>query len=198
VCTLAALPEGAGGSGGRASSPGEAAFTKANRLININEGPAAFGNSEQAIAIASDFSRSMKALQAVGFKSTGSSNRGYSASKHEFLTFCDLRPHQCIILVHVPELRRYSAEAKDTLGDLCWMRGQAALRNQKVGTNGMKVVIGMRGIALYDRVMTGTYVADAKDGNAGLASTSRSAKELLPGYFDDALNRSSAASESSP
>jgi hypothetical protein len=171
---------------GRVNTPGKAAFDKANQTITRYEGSTAFGNSAEGIASASDFSRSMKSLQAIGFR--GGREDGYSASKHEFLTYCDLRPSQCIILVHVPELRRYSAAAKDTLCDLCWMRGQAALRNQKVGTNGMKLVIGVRGIVLYDRIMTGTYVADATEGTPGLASTSRNSTELLYSYFDDALN----------
>jgi hypothetical protein len=170
---------------GRVKTPGRAAFDKANQSITRHEGSTAFGNSAEGIAIASDFSRSMKSLQALAFQ--GGRPEGYSASKHEFLTYCDLRPSQCIILVHVPELRRYSSDAKDTLCNLCWMRGQAALRNQKAGTNGMKLVVGVRGIVLYDRVMIGKYEPDATEGTPGLASTSRNSQELLYSYFDDAL-----------
>ena len=191
ISGLAAIPSGTGSRS--SNTPGKAAFTEANRLITRNEGSIAFGNTPEGIAIASDFSRSMKSLQALGFK--GGRENGYSASKHEFLTYCDLRPTQCIILVHVPELRRYTAEAKDTLCNLCWMRVQAALRNQKAGTNGMKVVIGVRGIAIYDRVMTGTYVAEATEGNDGLASSARYSEELLYSYFDDAQKGAAAPSQ---
>jgi hypothetical protein len=160
------------------------AFDAANRQINVNHGEVAFGNSGRAIAVASDVSRSMKVLRELGFE--GGKKDGLSVSKHEFLTYCDLREGQCIVLVHVPELRRFTADAKDSLASMAWGRTQAALRQQNAGAPGMKVVVGMRGIALYDRVMSGQFVANSEAQDNGLAATVKDGREDLKRYCDEA------------
>lgn len=166
------------------SSPGEAAFEAANSQIDVNNGTVAFGNNSQAIAVASDVSRSMKLLRDLGFE--GGKKNGLSLSKHEFLTYCDLRQEQCVVLMHVPELRRFTSGAKDSLANLAWGRTQTALRQQNVGSPGMKVVVGMRGIALYDRVMSGQYVADPETKESGLLKTVKDGRDELKDLFEGA------------
>lgn len=181
---LVAGPLGAGMAGGSGSSQPRSAFDAANRQIDVNHGQAAFGNSPTAIAVAGDVSRSMKVLRELGFE--GGKKDGLSASKHEFLTYCDLREGQCIVLVHVPELRRFTAGAKDSLANMAWGRTQAALRQQKAGAPGLKVIVGMRGIALYDRVMSGRFVADSEAQDNGLSGTVEDGREELKRYFEAA------------
>jgi len=160
------------------------AFDAANQQIDANHGEVAFGNSSRAVAVASDVGRSMKVLRELGFE--GGNKNGLSASRHEFLTYCDLREGQCIVLMHVPELRRFTAEVKDSLAKLAWGRTQAALGQQKAGVSGMKVVVGMRGIALYDRVMSGHYVADSEAQENGLTGTVKDGRNELKRYFEEA------------
>jgi hypothetical protein len=150
----------------------------------VNHGEVAFGNSSSAIAVASDVARSMKVLRELGFE--GGKKNGLSMSKHEFLTYCDLRDGQCIVLIHVPELRRFTTGAKDSLATMAWGRTQAALRQHNLGTPGMKVVVGMRGIALYDRVMSGQFVADAEVKDNGLTATEKDGRDELERWFDEA------------
>jgi hypothetical protein len=169
---------------GHSSSSGAGAFELANSQIDLNNGPVAFGNNDKAIAVASDVSRSLKALRDLGFE--GGKKNGLSVSKHEFLTYCDLRERQCIVLMHVPELRRFTSGAKDSLAKMAWGRTQTALRQNNVGAPGMKVVVGMRGIALYDRVMSGHYVADADAKDNGLGNTVKDGRDDLERYFEEA------------
>ena len=177
-------PLGSWMAGTSGSSHPRSAFDAANRQIDLNQGQVAFGNSSQAIAVASDVSRVMKVLRDLGFE--GGNKNGLSVSKHEFLTYCDLREGQCIVLIHVPELRRFTTGAKDALAKMAWGRTQTALRLQNAGTPGMKVVVGMRGIALYDRVMSGRFVADAEAKDDGLAQTTQDGRDELERWFDEA------------
>ena len=178
------LPLGPWLAGGSGSSQPRSAFDAANRQIDVNHGQGAFGNSSKAISVASDISRSMKVLRELGFE--GGKKNGLSASKHEFLTYCDLREGQCIVLIHVPELRRFTAGAKDSLANMAWGRTQAALRQQNAGAPGMKVIVGMRGIALYDRVMSGRFVADLEAQDSGLAGTVNDGRGELERHFEAA------------
>lgn len=173
------------------SSRHTSAFEAANDQIDVNKGQAAFGNSGQAIAVASDVSRSMKVLRDLGFE--GGSKKGQAASQHEFLTYCDLRARQCIVMIHVPELRRFTSGAKDSLATMAWGRTQAALRQQNAGTPGMKVIVAMRGIALYDRVMTGQFTADPDTKDNGRTATISGGRDELEQMFNEAASKSETA-----
>lgn len=165
----------------------QSAFDEANRQIGVNHGAVAFGNSSRAIAVAGDVSRSMKTLRELGFE--GGKKNGFSVSNHEFLTYCDLREGQCIVLIHVPELRRFTAEAKDSLAAMAWGQTQTALRQRKAGTPGMKLVVGLRGIALYDRAIMGDYVSDPEAKDSGLKETLKDGRDELERAFDRASQR---------
>lgn len=168
---------------GSGSSQAPSAFDSANTQIDANHGAVAFGNNSKAIAIASDISRSMKVLRNLGFE--GGKKDGLSASKHEFLTYCELRDGQCIVMMHVPELRRFSSGAKDSLSKMAWGRTQAALRQQNAGLPGMKVIVAMRGIALYDRVMTGHFAQDGEAVTSGLMETIKGGRDELKRWFNE-------------
>ena len=167
-------------------APGKAEFEEANHTIDFNRGTVAFGNSTRATAIANFFSQEMKQFRENQFQ--GGKKNGFSASEHEFMTYCDLRTNQCIILVHVPELRRYTSEAKNSISILGWETAQRLLRERKVGQVGMKLFVGVRGAIFYERVMTGNYIPNPSEENTGITSTKEGfdSKEQLYGAFDDA------------
>lgn len=155
--------------GRRAGGPGEAQFTLANRQIEMNRGNAAFGNSPKAVMVAERFSSNMKKLRGVLFQ--GGKQEGLSLSHHEFLTCCELQETQCALIVHVPELRRFTDSAKASLGTLAWFTAQQALQGEGVGRPGMKVAVGLRGIVLYDRVLMGTFTPDLSGSTNGPSET---------------------------
>jgi hypothetical protein len=166
---------------GSSLSKPHSAFDAANEQISVHHDRVAFGNSDKAIAVADKISRSMKTMREVAF--AGGKKNGLSMSGHEFLSYCELRDGQCIVMVHVPELRRFTSGAKDSLAKLAWLMTQAALTSEKAGTPGMKVLVGLRGIALYDRVMKGDYVSDATTKENGLVETVKDGREVLEVAF---------------
>jgi hypothetical protein len=137
---------------------GEAEFKAANGQIDSYSGTVAFGNSPQAIAVAVKFSQTMKELRSGLFE--GGKKDGLSVSRHEFLTHCELHDGTCAIIVHVPELRRFTGEAKDSLADLAWIIAQTMVHDQAAGQPGMKLAVGLRGVLSYDRVLVGKVVSD--------------------------------------
>jgi hypothetical protein len=165
------------------SDPGVAMFEAANSQIDSHQGTVAFGNNLKAIAAAQTFSSTMKTIRDVAF--SGGKPGGLSASKHEFLTYCELRDDECIFLVHVPELRRYKSDAKDSMGEVAWRLAQMSLLKSGAGHPDMKLHVGLRGIALYDRVLSGVYVPNATKDNNGLRSTERGGRpeKILQAVF---------------
>jgi hypothetical protein len=176
----------------RARQPGEAQFNVANHQIEMYRGNAAYGNSPKALAVATRFSSNMKSLRAALFDAGKPS--GFSVSHHEFLTCCELQATQCVLIVHVPELRRFSASAKDSLGTLAWLTAQQALQTEQAGKPGMGVAVGLRGVTLYDRVLIGTYAPDSSSTTNGPSETitgPHPEKTLFP-WFQSAETQASA------
>jgi hypothetical protein len=158
-------------------------FQGADHNISINRGTVAFGNSPQAVAVAAEFAKNMKLLREALFEKGKTSV--FSATKHEFITHCELREGSCVILVHVPELRKFTAEAQTAMGELAWANAQVALEKNGIGKPGMKLGVGLRGAFLYDRVLLGVLPADDKDEKEGLAQTitSSSPEKALYSFF---------------
>ena len=145
--------------------------------------------------MANQFSTGLKALRESLFE--GGKPNGLSASGHEFLTYCELQDSKCAIIVHVPELRRFNAQAKESLGLLAWDAAQAALRKQGAARPGMNLAVGLRGIALYDRVLVGKVVTTTNRAENGLRNTStesRPERELF-NYFQPPVRPVPAATK---
>ncbi len=167
---------------GRARQPGQAQFMAANRQIHTYHGSTGFGNSPEAVAVATRFSSNMKKMRELLFERGNSG--GISLSQHEFLTCCELQETQCVLIVHVPELRRFSDSAKASLGTLAWFTAQQTLASEQVGKPGMKLAIGLRGAVLYDRVLTGSFNADSSPTNGpGNTITGVSPEKALYPWF---------------
>jgi hypothetical protein len=167
---------------------GQSEFQSANHQIGVNHGTVGFGNSSKAVAVATQFSTDMAKLRGVFFE--GGKKDGLSVSGHEFLAYCELHDSECVIIAHVPELRRFNAEAKASLGNLAWGTAQSALRKQGAAKPAMKLAVGLRGIALYDRVLTGTVVLDPESPDTGLTETiteARPERSLYPFFQTPAV-----------
>ncbi|HEY0454980.1 MAG TPA: DUF4339 domain-containing protein [Verrucomicrobiae bacterium] len=165
------------------STPGRSEFDAANDLISANRGTITFGNNAEALAAAADFSKSMKQLRNDLFEK--SAKKSFSISKNEFLTYCAVRDNQAIFLVHVPELRRFTSEAKSDLCQLAWLTARKALQTQGLAKDGMNLFVGVRGILLYERVMTGKLTTNKDDKDLGIDRdvNGESGKDLLYSAF---------------
>jgi hypothetical protein len=178
---------------------GRAMFEAANGLIDSNHGEVAFGNTPNAKQIATILSTKLKQLDKTEF--TGDNEEGLSVTKHEFLTYCSLRPGQCIVLIHVPGLRHYDPEAKTLVSELAWKTLQETLRSAGLDQDPFILAVGIRGVMLYDRVTAGTYVPDFSATKNGIVATKQgfTSKEELYSFFGDtsapAFGRSANASK---
>lgn len=156
----------------------EAPLRAANRQIDMYRGEIGFGNSPQAIAVARRFSSNIKRLRTDLFD--GGKVDGFSMSHHEFLTYCELHDDKCALIVHVPELRRFTESAKTSLGELAWLTAQSTLESQNAGKPGMQLVVALRGVTLYDRALLGVY-------QPGTDSTNLPAETIEGPYVDRRL-----------
>jgi hypothetical protein len=117
--------------------------------------PSASGNSVEAQQLARKMSDTMTKIRETYFEK---SKRESILDSHDgFRTYCDLQEGQCVFLIHVPELRRFTKEAKESLGKTAWAIGQSLLRASKQRAPGMRLAVGLRGIAAFDRVLIGKF-----------------------------------------
>jgi hypothetical protein len=148
-----------------AKAPGEAEFREANRTIIANRGTVAFGNSAAAIALAERYANDLKLLRESLF--TEGKKDALSLAKGEFLTFCQRTETACVFLVHVPELRRFTEEAKASLVELAWLNAQAVLKNSSQPPPAT-VAIGVKGAVLYEAIWVGKFAPDAPGVDGGV------------------------------
>ena len=144
----------------RLQSPAEAAFHAADRQIVGGRQGIATGNSPEAVALARQFSTSLKAVRTELF--TKGREGALSLTNGEFITYCQLRSDACVFLVHVPELRRFTGEAKESLAELAWENAQEVLQEHATSPP-RTVAVGLKGAFLYNAILIGDYVADDTD-----------------------------------
>jgi len=125
----------------------QASFDKASQAINTNTGGVSYGNTEEAKALADDFATTMKAMQAEFFTG-GKKNRTISATKDNFLTYCQLQGNSVVFLVHVPQFKKYKGEVRDSLNELAWLVATGTTAEYKAGED-LEIVVAMKGSILY-------------------------------------------------
>jgi hypothetical protein len=135
------------------SLPGESEFRAANqRIIRSENEQVAFGNSPAGEELAQSFSTAMAEARKEGF--TEGNNSAFSLSKHRFLTYCRLDADSCVFLVHVPELRRFTGDAQQSLGDLAWVIAHKLAYDAGLPP-GSRLAVGVKGTINYEAVLIG-------------------------------------------
>jgi hypothetical protein len=131
--------------------PGEAELWTAENFIRAYDTSESSGNTPEAVAFADRFSRSLRVSRQYMF--TEGKGGSTSLSKGRFLTYCFLREDSAAILVHVPELRRYTDDAKLTLEEFAWglATNYAASYHPEVKT----LALGIKGPLNYSAILTG-------------------------------------------
>lgn len=135
----------------RPKKPGEAELAVAEDFIRAYESSEASGNTAEAVVFADQFARSLRVSRQYMF--TEGKAGSMNLSKGRFLTYCFLRNDSAAIVVHVPELRRYTDDAKLTLEEFAWglATAYAASRHPDV----KKLALGIRGPLDYSAIITG-------------------------------------------
>ena len=134
---------------------GQVAFQEAN--ANIGSGKSDSGNTSDASDLALQMSTTLAEARTRYFEK--SDDKSLMDRTDQFRTFCDLRKDQCVFLIHVPELRRFSADAQESLGLVAWTAARKLLDATGSNQPGMRLAVGLRGIAAYNRVLVGHYLA---------------------------------------
>lgn len=161
----------------RVYQPGEQELSLVEERVMSKSNGVAQGNTPEAIALASRFSESMKALREAFF--TEEKKKGISLSDGEFITWCQLQDGKCAFIVHVPSYRKFDDDAKDSLEEMAWMAAQQAVRGTVA--EGNELAVGMKGVLLWGDVKVGKVVAEASEDD-GIVEHSED-EELLYPFF---------------
>ena len=172
-----------------AATPGHAAFQAANKLIDSRGDAVTHGNTPEAKTAAGLFSTMIQEIQKQAF--TGGSKRNLMTGG-DFLTYCHQGTDAVVFLCHVPELRNYKEqEAKDSLAEIAWVTAKTAAL--KLDPEKKKqVVVGLRGIANYGFIMSGSHAEEKPP----LAAKDSDAEILYPPFADTQATPAPAKTDS--
>jgi hypothetical protein len=192
-----AMFKGAGEDAARKQQPGYAAFQSADMLLIGKSNGIAHGNTPEAQALASEFSQRMKQARKLGIESRKSSSI-ISLTGGEFLTYCLLTQESCVFMVHVPDLRKFTPDAKDFIAEAAWFSALAITESRQSSLR--NVCVGVRGALLYDRVICGRPGSPANAASLRLTKIdgNTESQEYLQGYFAQPAPASSTAAPAPP
>lgn len=181
-------------------APGAEALSQAAKQIVGSSGGVAHGNTAEAQALAARLSRELKVIRETMFEGGKADSIDMQLiTKGEFLVYCQLNDESCAFLVHVPEMRRYTDEAKQSIAELAYVSAVTVLDSaRKAGVQ--KLAIATRGNILYDRVLIGDYRFQGKDPLNGARKAEEAgvmAPSLYP-FFDSRKNPSSEIAPGAP
>lgn len=144
-----------------------------SKVFSDNDGVAS-GNGLNAEAMASQFATAMKNFREQAITKSKST---FKLSGGNFVTHCEFHPGRCVFIVHVPELRNYTDDAKELMATTAWqVANQIASERMN---DGDALGVGMRGALLYSDVMVGKV---SRSGG-GPATHTKDNDDLLP-FFD--------------
>lgn len=141
------------------SQPGETEFHAANRSIIRFTGKAGLGNTPAAEGLATRYAKSLQLERELSF--TEGNKDSFSISKHQFIAYCHISQNGCVFLVHVPELRRFTLDAKAALEERAWILAHELARDAHIPADA-RLVVGVKGFMNYDAVLFGKLGNEAE------------------------------------
>ncbi|MDA3963037.1 MAG: hypothetical protein PF961_19810 [Planctomycetota bacterium] len=134
-------------------TPEEAAFREANAKIGSHKDRVAFGNGEQSVKVAQDFTKSVRALDKVLF--TGQKERSFSLTDENFLTYVQNGKNGVLFLVHVPQFKRYKNDVREALAKMCWIGAQSSCESNAIQPENL--CIALRGSVFFGAIAEGRF-----------------------------------------
>ena len=143
---------------------GEAEFSEAQRTIIAARGQiVAHGNTPEAEHLAARLSQAMKKARVELFTESRTDPLDKELTTGgDFLVFCQLNADACVFLIHVPDLRRFTSDGKESLAQLAYVAAARLLDAEKK-TGVQKLVVATKGDLFYDRVIRSDYHAQSPD-----------------------------------
>lgn len=160
VYRLVTMSSGSSGStASRYQSPGAQEFNAANEMIISDQHGVANGNSPEALQIAQRFSNQIAILRNALF--SGGDEKAFSLSDGNFVTYCAVNGQRCAIIVHVPQLRKFTGDAKESMNELAWIVAWSAVADS--GLDITELAVGVKGAIQYSAIYTGSFDRTAEE-----------------------------------
>ena len=147
------------------------------KITSDSEG-IAHGNSPEAKALAEKYATTMKSLREEFFTK---GKKGISLSGGNFITYCELHEGRCVFITHVPQYRKFTGNAKDSLAEIAWEAAQETVSDTL--HEGDDLGVGLKGVVFYGSVMVGHVTAIGNE-KRGLEKESELDEELLESFFE--------------
>ncbi len=158
--------------------PGEAEYMDVvYKQLTVYSGKEGMGNSAEAEQMAREFARKLRAGRHMFF--TEGSRSLLSLTDGHFLTFCSETSNRCAFVVHVPQLRYYTPEAKTSIGELAWVLATEQVLLTSTNRNIEKLALGIRGALGMHQILLGPVNASHKPLD--------NLQEKKPGHEEEAL-----------
>jgi len=157
------------------------ALLKVELQVMSFKGEAALGNSDDAKALAKQYSAAMKAARQVFF--SGSDEKKMSFTQGEFVTYCNLLPDRCAFVVHVPQLRNYTSDAETEMAEMGWRMAVNVLRDRPDFPK--ELAVGIRGPMNFGRILIGAP-SSTGDNMAGIRERTTRSSALYPFFIKPA------------
>jgi len=149
----------------------------AQSKINTDNEGVAHGNTPEAKALAEKYATTMKTLREALFTK---GKKGISLSGGNFVTYCELHDGRCAFITHVPQYRKFTDDAKESLAEIAWEAAQVTVADTLHERD--ELGVGLKGVIQYGAVMVG-HVTIAGDEKRGLEKESERDKSLLEPFF---------------
>ena len=148
------------------ATPEAKAFGEADRAIVSYDAAQGigFGNTTQAKEFAVAFGELAAEMEPEWF--SGGDDDAMSLSDGHFLTYCRQNADSICFLVHVPQLKNYEDDVRDSLIEMLWICADEVLTGKV--EQGTEVAIGLRGSILFGGLAIGQLGSDpSQTENAG-------------------------------
>ncbi|MCW0220973.1 MAG: hypothetical protein OJI67_21780 [Prosthecobacter sp.] len=168
--------------GPEASNTAQDLFNKADDLISNQDNGTANGNTPEALKLAQEFSAITKKMRGLIIEQGKDSK--FSLSGGDFLTYVHLTPERCLILVHVPGLRKFTSEAKQVMAQTAWLTARKLTR--QLNPKPSELALGIRGALIYDRAYIGHLISPEEEPSKGIDQEIKGydAKKALARFFE--------------
>ena len=143
--------------------PGSDELLKATTLVTGSRRGVAHGNSPEAVELAAQMSAALKEIRENLFSAGNKDSLDIQMiTKGEFIGFCQKNEETCAFIVHVPELKRFTSDAKATMARATYLTACRILpREYKQRLR--KLGIATRGTLMFSNALIGESGFDGED-----------------------------------
>lgn len=152
VYRIATWDQNGDGFASSSREPGYKEFRAANEMIISDNEGVANGNNSEAKEIAEQFSKKIAMMRDLLFTE---GKEGFSLSGGNFVTYCAINGPRCVIIVHVPQLRKFTGDAKESMNQIAWITAWNVVSESGVDIN--ELAVGVKGTLQYSAIYTEAF-----------------------------------------